>query len=44
MHLGIREPLEPGDTVSITLEFQVAGKLALEIPVRELTATEGGQP
>lgn len=44
MLLGIREPLEPGDTVPITLEFEVAGKLALEIPVRALTATEGGQP
>lgn len=44
MLLGIREPLEPGDTVSITFEFEVAGKLALEIPVRALTATGGGKP
>lgn len=44
MLLGLREPLEPGDTVKITLEFQVAGMLALEVPVRALTATEGGNP
>lgn len=44
MLLGLREPLEPGDTVTITLEFEVAGKVALEIPVRALTATNGGNP
>lgn len=44
MLLGLREPLEPGDTISIALEFEVAGKLVLGVPVRALTATEGGQP
>lgn len=44
MMLGLREPLEPGNTVNITLEFQVAGMLALEVPVRALTGTEGGNP
>ncbi|MBE7520621.1 MAG: copper chaperone PCu(A)C [Thermoflexaceae bacterium] len=42
MLLGLRQPLEPGDTISITLEFQTAGRLALEVPVRALAATEGG--
>lgn len=44
MLLGLRGPLEPGDIVSITFEFRVSGKLALEVPVRALTATEGGHP
>lgn len=44
MLLGLRQSLEPGDTIPITLDFKVAGKLALEVPVRALTATEGGQP
>lgn len=44
MLLGLREVLEPGDRVNITLQFQVAGMLALEVPVRALTATEGGNP
>jgi len=44
MLLGLREPLEPRDTISITLEFQVAGKLALEVPVRALAAIQGDQP
>lgn len=44
MLLGLRGALEPGDTVNITLEFQVAGMLALEVPVRALAATQGGNP
>ncbi len=44
MLLGLRRPLKPGDIVSVTLEFRVAGKLALEVPVRALAATEGGHP
>lgn len=44
MLLGLRRPLKPGDIVPVTLEFRVAGKLALEVPVRALAATEGGHP
>lgn len=44
MLLGLRAPLEPGDVVSITFELRVAGTLKLEVPVRDLTATEGGHP
>lgn len=44
MLLGLREPLEPGEKVNITIEFQVAGTLALEVPVRALATTQGGNP
>ncbi len=39
----LREPLVPGETITITLGFQAAGELVLEVPVRVLTAAEGGQ-
>ena len=33
MLTGLRRPLEPGERVHVTLEFERAGRLALEVPV-----------
>jgi len=33
MLMGLAEPLEQGGTVTITLEFEVAGEIAVDIPV-----------
>ena len=33
MFMGLTEPFEAGDTVSVTLHFEHAGEVALDIPV-----------
>jgi len=34
MLLDLREPLVPGDTLSLTLEFERAGPVDVRVPVR----------
>ena len=43
MFIGITEPLVEGTTVSITLTFERAGKIALELPVAGIGATTPGK-
>lgn len=33
MFLGLSEPMEQGDTVTLTLEFEEAGEVTVEVPV-----------
>ena len=33
MFMGLRKPFAPGDTIAVTLIFEQAGRIELEIPV-----------
>ena len=33
MFLGLTEPFEPGESVTLTLEFETAGEVTVEVPV-----------
>ncbi len=35
MLMGLRGPLKPGDTIRLTLTFERAGDVAIEVPVRD---------
>ena len=42
MLIGLREPLVEGETFPLTLDFETAGEVTVEVVVRAITATEHG--
>jgi copper(I)-binding protein len=43
MLIGLQERLVPGDSFVLTLDFELAGKMDVEVAVREAAAVEMGQ-
>lgn len=42
MLMGLEGPLIEGERMSLTLHFQTAGRIAVEIPIKSATAMDGG--
>lgn len=38
MFMGVKEPLKDGDTITVTLQFEKAGKVQVQMPVKMLQA------
>lgn len=41
MLTGVAEPLDPGDVIEVTLIFERAGQITLDVPVRPLLSSNG---
>ena len=42
MLIGLKKPLKEGETFPLTLTFEKAGKITVDVPVKAMGATQGG--